>query len=192
METYTAKRDYSLHYHTRVFRGDNEADIVCTMKIRSMNDDGTLTIAGVEGEFTFTHLSLSGRWDLRHNGRIVCTSRKISKLRTRYILEELRDGAVVRKMRMQTRKAGSDQMYFSPIALNMSDKDAAKHDAERVFMTVTRKSSMSSTFTLQKKKDDAINPVFFAFLYAMFFTDYKRDDVAMKSAYGGMAANYVF
>lgn len=157
-ETFTAKRDHSLTYRTNAYRGENEADLVLTIKISSSTDKSILTIAGHVVEFNLTHKSVSSRWDLVHNDCIVCTARKISTLRTKYILEEL------------------EQMYFSPIPLNTHDKYAAKHEAERLFMTVTRKSTMSYTFVLHKKKADPISPVFFAFLYAMFFNDFKRNE----------------
>lgn len=114
----------------------------------------------------------------------MCTARKISSWRTKFVLEEFApDGrSVVRKMRMQSRKAGSDQIHFHPIPTSMGDKEAAKYEAQRVFMTATKNSSLSTTVTLQKKKDDPINPVFLAFLYGLFATNDKRDSDTMNTA----------
>lgn len=199
METFVAKRDHQHTYRTVVSRGANDSDVVFTMEISSTpsTDTGTLSIAGMPGEYTLFHKSLSGRWDMFDEQRcLVCTARKISKLRKKFILEELApddndnyNGAnvVVRKMRMQPRKVGSEHVYFHPIPTSMGDREAAKNEPEQVFMTITRKSTKSTAFVLQKKMSDPINPVFLAFLYGMFATDYKRYNDAINAGIIGGA-----
>lgn len=190
METFVAKRDKWHSYSSKVCRVadaeddiENESDLICSMSIPTIYSHGVLTVPGLDGKYAMAHKMYSDRWDLNHreSKARVCTSTRIRTLPTAvFILKEFGEGAdgtrkVVRQMRMQRRKISNEQIVFYEIPPDLSDEDGGKYEADSTFLTCTRKSVWSHTFILRKKTNGYINPLFFGFMYALFFstTNYK-------------------
>lgn len=73
-------------------------------------------------------------------------------------------------MRMQHQQSTNEQIVFYEIPKELCDEEAEKYEAENIFLSARRKKIWSNTIMLTKKNDQHINPVFFAFMYAMFFS----------------------
>ncbi len=168
VDTFVGRRDKAITYNSKLLKSDGSE--LCAISLDRFKEKGTMTIGDVEYELK--HHTGSGKWELVHDDKMACAARKPKAFRTMLILDEYGDdGAVKRKLRMQTRHKGRQNCDFYEVPVSSTDDAAMDADGTR-YMSITS-TILKLDWDVRKLKDD-ISDVFMAFNFFIFVILYRR------------------
>lgn len=196
MVKYAGKRDKWYTYNSKLVSENDE--VFCAVKFARLTETGTLVLTGQDGEMKVTHKTGSGKWKLLKAGaedeeepsNILMTVSKPKALRTRLIISEMADGAVSRKVVLQSRTKGSSIGDVRVADAKLSDEEAAnaaeKDDGE--LLSTFHGKLLKNSFDVEKHQGEMSN-LLFAFCYFMYVLMYRRKSSESASA-GGTLCEY--